>query len=63
MDFYHHHSLHHRTTAQDSVHTHFSYLNAQHIFLTVILFPYAYDVQERLPSLCFLHYIFLVSMS
>jgi len=36
MHFCHHHLSHHRTTVLDSVLTHFSYLNAQHIFLTVI---------------------------
>ena len=32
----HHHLPHHRTTVLDSVYTHFSYLNAQHVSLTVI---------------------------
>ena len=36
MHFCHHDLPHHRTTALDSVYTHFSYLNAQHISLTVI---------------------------
>ena len=36
MHFCHHHLPHHRTTVLDSMYTHFSYLNAQHISLTVI---------------------------
>ena len=36
MHFCHHHLPHHRTTVLDSVYTHFSYLHAQHISLTVI---------------------------
>jgi len=36
MHFCHHHLPHHRTTVLDSVYTDFSYLNAQHISLTVI---------------------------
>jgi len=36
MPFCHRHLPHHRTTVLDSVYTHFSYVNAQHISLTVI---------------------------
>jgi len=61
MHFCHHHLSHHRTTVLDSVLTHFSYLNAQHIFLTVIF--NAYVVQALILVLVIVSRLFLVFLS